>query len=219
MSHETTTFGDVLRQLRTAAALSQEALAERAGLSPRGISDLERGARRSPHLATVGLLADALELSPTDRQGLLAAARPGRLPETLDAAPGTYPSLPISLTSLIGRQQELADLIALFDQPNVRLVTVTGPGGTGKTRLALEVGTQLRDAFADGAVFVDLTPLREAQFVLPTIASALGVRERAGHGPGNRWWIPSLAFSRRNSCYSCSTTASRSLRLVPRLPP
>src|SRR5918993_2381795 len=79
------TFGAVLRQLRTAAALSQEALAERAGLSPRGISDLERGARRTPYLATVSLLADALELGSEDRQVLLAAARPGRLPATPDA--------------------------------------------------------------------------------------------------------------------------------------
>ena len=61
MTHAPTAFGAVLRRLRTAAALSQVALAERAGLSPRGISDLERGARRTPHPATVGMLADALE--------------------------------------------------------------------------------------------------------------------------------------------------------------
>ena len=64
MSHDTATFADVLRQLRTAAALSQEELAERAGVSLRGISDLERGVRRSPHLITVRLLADALGLGP-----------------------------------------------------------------------------------------------------------------------------------------------------------
>ena len=121
-----------------------------------------------------------LSLAPTDRQALLAAARPGRLSETQDAAPGSYAPLPLPLTSLIGREQELADLIALLGQANVRLVTLTGPGGTGKTRLALELGAQLQDAFADGVLFVDLAPLREAQFVLPTIANTLGVRERAG---------------------------------------
>jgi transcriptional regulator with XRE-family HTH domain len=160
MSSDTAAFSTVLRQLRTAAALSQEALAERAGLSLRGVSDLERGLRRAPHLSTVRMLADALALSPADRQALLAAARPGRLSETEDVAPGSYAPLPLPLTSLIGREQELADLIALLGQANVRLVTLTGPGGTGKTRLALAAGAQLQDAFADGVLFVDLAPVR-----------------------------------------------------------
>ena len=110
------TFGSVLRQLRTAAALSQEALAERAGLSPRGISDLERGARRTPYLATVDLLADALALSPDDRQALLAAARPARL---ADSHQGTLPATPLPrpLTSLIGREPELVQLTALLTRP------------------------------------------------------------------------------------------------------
>src|SRR4051794_1436568 len=76
MRHDPSAFGASLRQLRTAAALSQEVLAERAGLSLRGISDLERGVRRAPHLTTVRLLADALELGSEDRQALLTAARP-----------------------------------------------------------------------------------------------------------------------------------------------
>src|SRR5215204_2465720 len=115
----TTTFADVLRHLRTAASLSQEDLAERAGLSLRGVSDLERGLRRAPHLTTVRMLADALELGPDDRQALLAAARPGRLPAMQDAASASYPPLPMPLTSLIGREQELTDLIALLGQANV----------------------------------------------------------------------------------------------------
>ncbi len=180
MSSATMSFADLLRHLRTAAALSQEALAERAGVSPRGISDLERGVRRAPHLTTVRLLADALELSPSDRQALLAAARPGRLPQTPDAAPGSSALLPMPLTSLIGREPELAELTVLLGQDTVRLVTVTGPGGTGKTRLALEVAAHLRGEFSDGVVFVDLAPMRAPDLVVPTIASALGVRERSG---------------------------------------
>ena len=82
MADEHAAFGAVLRHLRTAAALSQEALAERAGLSLRGISDLERGVRRAPHLTTVGMLADALDLGTADRQALLAAARPNSNAET-----------------------------------------------------------------------------------------------------------------------------------------
>ena len=142
-------FGTVLRQLRTAAALSQEALAERAGLSLRGISDLERGVRRTPYLATVGLLADALDLSPEDRQALLAAARPVTQPETPSTPLTEDAPLPVPPTTLIGREEELADLTALLRKSATRLVTMTGPGGSGKTRLALEAGTQLQSAFAD----------------------------------------------------------------------
>src|SRR3954453_12155795 len=98
MVPDPSTFGAVLRRFRTAAALSQEALAERAGLSLRGVSDLERGIRRAPHLATIGMLADALALGPEDRQTLLAAARPVTQSETTpDSAP-----LPRPRTSLIG---------------------------------------------------------------------------------------------------------------------
>ena len=180
MSRDTAAFGALLRQLRTAAALSQEALAERAGLSPRGISDLERGVRRTPHLTTVSMLADALELGPADRQALLAAARPRSLPEQQAVAPGGYASLPTPLTSLIGREQEMAALTTLLTQGTIRLVTVTGVGGSGKTRLALEAGARLHDEFVDGVAFVDLSPLREADLVLTSIGRTLGVRERAG---------------------------------------
>src|SRR5215208_1052573 len=110
MRRTTTTFADVLRHLRTAASLSQADLAERAGLSLRGVSDLERGVRRAPHLTTVRMLADALALGPEDRQALLAAARPGTVPETTGALPAPAVSLPLPLTSLLGREQDLAEL-------------------------------------------------------------------------------------------------------------
>ena len=87
--------------MRTTAALSQEEFAERAGVSLRGLSDLERGVRRTPHLSTVRLLADALALGPEDRQALLAAARPGTVPETTGSASRSWSfSLPLPLTSL-----------------------------------------------------------------------------------------------------------------------
>lgn len=133
-------FGDYLRYLRTSAALSQEALAKRAGLSLRAISDLERGVKRAPHLATVRLIADALDLAPEERMALVTAARPRvvRLAEGGFAAPAT--PLPVPLTPLIDREGELAALVSIFASRCDRLVTVTGAGGTGKTRLALEVG-------------------------------------------------------------------------------
>src|SRR5215217_3277423 len=134
-----TGFGVLLRRYRTAAGLTQEELAERAGLSPRGISDLERGARRTPHLPTVRMLADALDLVPADRQALLVAGRPNTISETVSTPLTGLSRLPQPLTSLIGREAEIAAVTALLRQAEVRLLTLTGPGGTGKTRLAVAV--------------------------------------------------------------------------------
>src|SRR3954468_11122903 len=179
MVRDIATFGAVLRQFRLAAALSQEELAARAGLSLRGLSDLERGVRRMPYLATVRQLADALGLSAEDRQDLIAAARVGPTSEP-DATVTTAAALPRPPTSLIGREPDVAMLVALLRQPAMQLVTLTGPGGSGKTRLALEVATRLQDDFANRVYFVDLSPLREASHVLPAIAQVLGVREIPG---------------------------------------
>src|SRR5262245_38049112 len=130
MSDSWASFGDLLRRLRTAAALSQEDLAERAGLSRHGISDLERGARHAPRLETVRMLADALALSEPDRQALLIAARPAlSAPGSPVAPPASLGALPAPLTRLIGRQTELAALSAGLQDADVRLLTVTGPGG------------------------------------------------------------------------------------------
>ncbi|MDF3017316.1 MAG: Transcriptional regulator, winged helix family [Thermomicrobiales bacterium] len=122
MSSAITSFADLLRHLRTSASLSQEELAVRSGLSLRGISDLERGVRRVPHLTTVRVLADALALGPAERQALLAAARPGTGPEPADAAPGGYAPLPLPLTSLLGREREVITLVSLLQAGDMRLV-------------------------------------------------------------------------------------------------
>ena len=181
MSHGRISFGDRLRQLRSAASLSQEELAERAGLSVRGISDLERGLRHAPRLETVRLLADALTLGEDERAQLLAAARPARIQDmAANLAPITLDALPVPLTRLIGRETEVAALLARLGDGDVRLLTVTGAGGTGKTRLAFEIVAQARGRFADGVAFVDLSTLADAALVLPTIAAAVSVREVSG---------------------------------------
>jgi predicted ATPase/DNA-binding XRE family transcriptional regulator len=174
-------FGDVLRRLRTAASLSQGELAERAGLSRNGISDLERGARRAPRLETVRMLAEALSLSERDRAMLLAAARPGLFPHGSWASPRpSVAAVPTPLSRIIGREAELAALLRLLRDPDCRLITLTGPGGVGKTRLALEVTRQVAADFGDGVVFVPLAAVTEPAFVLPAAAQVMGVREVAG---------------------------------------
>ena len=184
-------FGAHLRRHRRAAGLTQAELAERAGLSVRGISDLERGARRAPYQETVARLADALGLADEERAAFLAAARRGAhlllapfseagapsLHTTLPAARHPSHNLPIPPTPLLGREREVAAVLALLRHEAVRLVTLTGPAGVGKTRLALEVATALADAVDDGVWFVRLAPVSDPDLVIPTIARTLGMQE------------------------------------------
>src|SRR5437868_4723062 len=89
--------------------------------------------------------------------------------------------VPVPLTSLIGREIELDNLRRLLQSPTVRLVTLTGPGGVGKTRLALAIAHQLQDAFPDGLHWISLASLTDPALVLPTIASHLRLRADTSH--------------------------------------
>ncbi len=195
------TFGSQLRRLREAAGLTQEELAMRAGLSPRAISALERGERQRPYPYTVRALAEALGLSEEERATLFAsvskassatsssygeiriggfAANPSspkdRPPEE---SPGTdRHNLPSARTSFIGRDAEMLEVRRLLAM--TRLLTLTGAGGCGKTRLALEVARDLQGAYADGVWLVELAPLSEGALVPQAVGAALGVREQPG---------------------------------------
>ncbi|MDP9383498.1 MAG: helix-turn-helix domain-containing protein [Chloroflexota bacterium] len=174
-------FGDLLRRYRVAAGMTQEELAERAGLSVEGISTLERGARRAPRRDTLRLLAEALGLSKQDRQALVSAGgrRDERSSPSQDLLPNNLPPQP---TPFIGREQEVGDVRQQLVRPDLRLLTLTGPGGIGKTRLALEAAAGVLEEFPDGVYFVPLAPIADPSLVVPTIARTLGLAE-AGARP------------------------------------
>jgi predicted ATPase/transcriptional regulator with XRE-family HTH domain len=169
-------FGTLLRRLRLSARLSQEALAERAGISVEAISALERGTRRVPQSATLARLLAALGPEPADRAELEAAALPAGRPGRLSGgARLALPPLPGVPTSFVGRDRELAELAALL-RPG-RCLTIWGTGGVGKTRLALETARVVGGGFPDGVGFVDLAPLAADDDVVRVAAAAAGVRE------------------------------------------
>jgi transcriptional regulator with XRE-family HTH domain len=174
----------MLQRFRASAGLSQEELAERAGLSRRGVSDLERGVRRTPYPATVRRLAEALDLAKGDRAALIAAARMHinrasnlDLSDHAPAQPDQPPkgtarrphNLPVAITSFVGRGSELSHLEELLS--TARLVTLVGVGGAGKTRLAFEVAARVLEGFAHGVWLVELAEVSDPVLVPQQVRS------------------------------------------------
>jgi predicted ATPase/DNA-binding XRE family transcriptional regulator len=154
-------FSKLLRRLRRAAHLTQEELAERAGYSPDYVSMLERGLRAPPP-QTIDILAKALRLTDAHRTALLEAG------EAVAAPP---PPPVMDPTDLVGREADQSKALEILG--TARLLTLTGPGGVGKTRLAARIAVRAAPSFEHGVVFVDLTPVT-GDGVVAAIGAALG---------------------------------------------
>ncbi|MDQ6907438.1 MAG: tetratricopeptide repeat protein [Chloroflexota bacterium] len=179
-THNDSSFGALLRHLRLAVGLTQEALAERAQLSVRGIKYLEHDGRE-PYGDTVRRLAEALGLDADTRASFELAARSGAAAAVRNRHRGSdSPGLPRPPYGLIGREVTIAAVRELLGSDAARLVTLTGPGGVGKTALALHVAPELRATFPDGVAFVPLASLVDPSLMLSTIADTLGVGQAAG---------------------------------------
>lgn len=185
-----------LRRRRQERGLTQERLAELVGYSAQTVVKIEGGQRRSsPQLAL--RLAEALQLAPDEHEAWMAAALSDAAPfgdASVKSEAGTVPlspeepprstdearrpllshNLPTFLTPFVGRAQEQAELVALLGRPDCRLVTVLGPGGVGKTRLAIETGRAIQ-GFPDGIALVSLAPVTAPALVVPAIGNALGL--------------------------------------------
>ena len=164
-------FAGLLRQLRMEARLTQEELAEAAGISPRAVSDLERAVNRTARKDTARLLADALDLDGQARELFVQAAR-GRasagdvLAALRGAAPGVFVAaatrtLPRDTASFTGRQAELARLLAAAESLAARggvvgIHAIDGMAGIGKTAFAVHAAHRLADSFPDGQYFLPL---------------------------------------------------------------
>jgi predicted ATPase len=121
---------------------------------------------------------------PSEARQLAADGQIGAAPDLpASAKREAQVQLPVPLTAFIGRTTELKELRDRLSQPDTRLVSLTGPGGTGKTRLALQVAGGLSDEFPDGITFIDLADLRDPAQVIPTAAHTLGIREGGGQAP------------------------------------
>ncbi len=173
MAEDQPGFGALLRHYRVTAGLTQEALADRAGLSLRGVSDLERGRRHLPYPDTVERLIAALGLDTAEQAALQAARRTDR-----GVSRPPISGLPAPLTSFVGRETEL-DAVAR-SLARGRLVTLIGAGGIGKTRLAIEAAQQHGATCAQRVHLVSLAGVDSPGHLASAIAAALGFRF---HGP------------------------------------
>ena len=179
-------FGTWVRRRRKSMDLTQSELAQRLGCSVSLIFKIESDERR-PSRQIAELLVKHLEIPEEQRELFLKVARQEKtidhlenvsslsLPQAASVSIPLQPGLPHPLTAIVGREHELRAITQQLQAPACRLLTLTGPGGIGKTCLALEVAHQMKALFTQGAIFVSLVGTSTTELIVPTIANILGV--------------------------------------------
>ena len=168
-------FGSQLKRLRETAGFTQEELATISGLSVHAVSALERGERRRPHVETVRALSAALDLTEAARDALVQSARATGEASAVDQLSRVL--LPLPLTVLLGRDADMQTLRLWLAESHARLITIVGPGGVGKTRLALELARAIADEGVTRVVFAPLAAIRDPGLAACAIAEALGLAD------------------------------------------
>jgi transcriptional regulator with XRE-family HTH domain len=191
------TSSEWLKSRRKSLVLTQEELALRAGCSAHALRKIESGERR-PSKQLAGLLARSLEIPTEEHQIFVKVARGELRIERLHKTPPAaadqqeYPAiagsttsqLPVIPTPTLGRQSELSALGRLLGDPQCRLLTLTGPGGIGNTRLAIEVTSQQQALFTYGVCFISLAQLSSSTLMVPTISARLSLTFQGRSEPG-----------------------------------
>jgi predicted ATPase/DNA-binding XRE family transcriptional regulator len=180
-----TSFGKWVRRRRKALDMTQEQLANRVGCSISAIFKIEADERR-PSRQIAGLLAKHLDISPDEQALFIKVARQEKgytrlsgVPELVDIGSSPVVSrpvnnLPVFPTLLVGRENEIQILCNQLADPACRMLTLTGPGGVGKTRLAVEVARKHETVFTDGVYFLSMAPVKLPEAILPALAGVLG---------------------------------------------
>jgi len=180
-------FGEWVKKRRKALDLTQEELAQRAGCSVFALRKIESGERR-PSKQLAELLADSLEIPSEEKQTFVRVARGETSLErlhlpSLDSSLASLSNLqptsvsnriPLQPTPLLGRDSELAAMERLFNNSQCRLLTLTGMGGIGKTRLAIEFATRQQPVFPAGVFYVPLAPINSPEAIVPAMAEVFG---------------------------------------------
>ena len=199
-------FGELLRYLRERAELSQRELALQVGYHYSYMSRIEKNERMPDSATLMARFIPALGLEDEPRwterllklaaseektlaprkSGMGSASHAAKTDSALPTFESPLSTIPLSLTPILGREKEVETITKLLSRFDVHLVTLVGPPGVGKTRLAIHVANEVVGMFAHGAVFVDLAPLNDPQEMLAALATVLGIPESAGDPLMNR---------------------------------